>query len=231
VGLSYELRPAGAGLFTSSTQKRIGITPHTITDLPTDEYVVTIERDGWAAVTENVVVKKGATARIDRDLSGGTVVINTDPSGAEVFADGESLGTTPLTLNAIKPGEVSYTLTRNLYHSTTVNGTVNPEKTTTLNVELESIEYIAKSTELDRWPAPIKRIEPTVPNPERFAGMSVVLDVTISDDGDPMDITVAEASDEELSLYCVDAVSQWRFKPGKVGRKDVWTRVTIPFNF
>jgi outer membrane biosynthesis protein TonB len=61
--------------------------------------------------------------------------------------------------------------------------------------------------------------------------MSVSLTVTISDDGDPMDIVVSETTDDELALYCVDAVSQWKFSPGKVGRRNVWTKVSIPFSF
>ena len=230
-GLNYEIRPANAGLFTSSSQKRIGITPHTLTDLPTDEYVVTIQRDGWPTVTENVQIEKGKSTTINRDLSGGIVVINSDPSGAEVFANGESIGTTPLTLNNVQPGNVSYTLNRNLYHSATLTGKVVPEKTVNLSLTMEPIEYIAKPTELDRWPAPSKRIEPNLPNPGRFSGMTVTLTVTISDDGIPMDIMVAETTDDELALYCVDAVSQWKFSPGKIGRRSVWTKVTIPFTF
>lgn len=230
-GLNYEVRPASSGLFASSSQKRIGITPHTVTDLPTDDYIVTIQRDGWPSVTQNVHIEKGKSVTVNRDLSGGTVVINSDPVGAEVFANGESLGKTPLTLNNIQPGGVSYTLNRNLYHSATLTGTVAPEKTLNLSLEMEPIEYIAKAAELDRWPAPTRRIEPTLPNPERFAGKSVTLTVTISDDGDPMDIIVSEATDEELALYCVDAVSQWEFSPGKVGRRNVWSKVTIPFSF
>jgi len=67
----------------------------------------------------------------------GSVSILTDPPGATVLADNESVGTTPFVDPLVKPGQYAYSLRMDKYASTAVSGEVVPGQELSFNVKMK----------------------------------------------------------------------------------------------
>ena len=111
-----------------------GITPLALGDLPYGDYVIRISRAGYRVELLSVSISTDQpTAALQLDLiesgetqappepaqappplaaGGGTIVIETRPSGVEVHIDGRLVGATPLTAADVPPGEHAVRLTR-----------------------------------------------------------------------------------------------------------------------
>jgi protein TonB len=65
---------------------------------------------------------------------------------------------------------------------------------------------------------------------ERVRGV-VVLRVLVSQNGEPLEVTVERAARKDLTDAAVAAVKQWRFEPARKGGYRVrgYTRVRFPF--
>ena len=72
-----------------------GIAPLALSDLPTGKYEVEASRGEWR-LTEQVEVRRGETARVTLAFATAPVAVTSEPSGAEVFADGKPLGRAPV---------------------------------------------------------------------------------------------------------------------------------------
>jgi TonB family protein len=229
-GIKYEVRSVASRFFTTGANSRQGVTPATLNDLPTGEYVVTLSRDGWPNHEENVVIGHKDTAHVSWKPVGGSVELTSTPKGAKVMRNGVSLGVTPLTLNDLPPGDVSYTLELPECTPATVNGTIEPERNLRLDATLEaSAERIARISELDERPVPIKRVEPSLNYDQERIGGNVTISLIVDLDGTPKSLKIEKQSDPTLGRRCLEAASQWRFKPGMIKGKPVKTRVTLPF--
>ncbi|MDE3084220.1 MAG: PEGA domain-containing protein, partial [Verrucomicrobiota bacterium] len=125
-----------------------GTTPAMLNNVHAGEYIVTFSREGFASHSENVTVGRGTTARASWQFPNGQIVITSTPQGAAVMRSGLRIGSTPLTLKDVPPGEVDYTLALPNYDEATVSGTVEGGQTLTLNSTLLSVDRITKVTDL-----------------------------------------------------------------------------------
>ncbi len=99
------------------------VTPSTVSQPPGSHRVV-ISKEGYGEYEQTVDLEAGRTATINARLSQdvGEIVINTTPSGLEVFLDGKSLGPSPA--HAVVPaGPHKYTVKRPGWES--YEGSVN----------------------------------------------------------------------------------------------------------
>ena len=82
-------------------------------------------------------------------------------------------------------------------------------------------------------PKVISKVEPEYSEEARLAGLqgTVVLSVTIGEDGTPHNITVTRSLGMELDDKAIAAVSQWKFSPGMRGGEPVPVKATIEVNF
>jgi TonB family protein len=227
-GSVFEIRPAAPRITLGASEVKSGKTPATVTDLPTGDYVVTFKRDGWPDHSENVTIEHGKAAHVSWKYVGGSVTITSAPSAARVTRNGQALGETPLTLNDQQPGEVSYTLDLQGFISTTVEGKIEAEKTLALTANLGAEDRIVPLRELDEKPVQIKMVKPVLGYDQERSGGNVLISFVVDRDGTPKDIKVESSSDSEFARRCVEAVMQWRFKPGSIKGVPVKTRVSLP---
>jgi hypothetical protein len=106
------------GSLTDSEGKSYGETPNTISNLIIGEYKVSLEKEGYGALTKTVNISEGQTFEIDEALPKGTsITLISNPPGASISVDGTPRGTSPVsitldygihTINATKDGYNSY---------------------------------------------------------------------------------------------------------------------------
>src|SRR5207249_8389400 len=70
-------------------------------------------------------------------FANGSVKITSAPGGATVIANGKDLGQTPLVIEEVKPGDVTYEMRLSGYKPGSVGGKVEPQQQTFLAARLE----------------------------------------------------------------------------------------------
>ena len=87
--------------------------------------------------------------------------------------------------------------------------------------------------QLDQKPEPRVRISPTYPYEMRRNGMegTVTVGFICDGDGNVRDAYVLNSTHREFDAPAVQAVSNWKFRPGKRGGKTVNTRMSVPIVF
>jgi eukaryotic-like serine/threonine-protein kinase len=99
--LQIKSEPAGAQFSLRSEDGQVtreGVTPQSIVDLPTGKYSLTAHRGDWWMQHE-VEVQRGETTNKSFAFVSAITNVTSEPSGAEIFVDGESRGRTPLRLD------------------------------------------------------------------------------------------------------------------------------------
>ena len=113
-----------------------GVTPALLRDLPTGSYDIVAKRADWE-LHDRVEIKRGQVAIKNFEFANGSVKIISAPAGAMVMQVNKELGTTPLLLDEVKPGEVDYELRLTGFKPATVHGSVYPKQQTFLATRLE----------------------------------------------------------------------------------------------
>jgi len=88
-------------------------------------------------------------------------------------------------------------------------------------------------SQLDQVPAPKSQSAPIYPLAmlkERVTG-EVVIRFVVNASGNVVDATVAAATRPEFIQPALQAVRQWKFRPGRVNGRFVNTRMTVPVGF
>jgi len=88
-------------------------------------------------------------------------------------------------------------------------------------------------SKLDQIPVPIVQVRPQYPFEMRRAGISgqAVVDFIVDTSGNVRNAFAASSSQREFEAAAVQAVSKWRFKPGKKGGRVVNTHMQVPIVF
>jgi len=126
--------PAGALISIDGTPR--GKTPLQI-ELPARSHDLVAHFDGWEDERQNLDVQPNGENLARFVFANGSVKITSAPVGATVVANGRELGQTPLGIEEVKPGPVSYELRLSGYKSTSVNGRVEPQQQAFLAARLE----------------------------------------------------------------------------------------------
>jgi hypothetical protein len=107
--------PSGASVEVDGVAR--GVTPLALRDLELGTRTITVTRRGYIAEDHRVVLTAARPSRsLDLKLSAaaaegrsgattGVLVIESRPPGATVTVDGKNRGTTPLTIDALPPGD------------------------------------------------------------------------------------------------------------------------------
>jgi serine/threonine protein kinase len=131
---SFTSEPAGAEIKVDGTV--LGKTPLRI-NLPARKHEVVAHLDGWPDQEQNLDVAPKIENSARFVFANGSVKITSAPGGATVIANGKELGQTPLVIEEVKPGDVTYELGLNGYTATTVSGRVEPQQQSFLAARLE----------------------------------------------------------------------------------------------
>jgi periplasmic protein TonB len=86
---------------------------------------------------------------------------------------------------------------------------------------------------LDQQPAAKFQARPQYPFEMRRAGIAgeVVVDFIVDTNGDVQNAFALRSSQREFEAAAVQAVSKWKFKPGRKGGRDVPTHMQVPIVF
>ncbi len=128
-GATFELHRAGEPV-------RRGRTPALVRDLPTGVYDVVTKQGKWV-LQDQLEIRRSEVALRTFRFANGSVKIISAPAGATVSSGGQEVGTTPLLLDEVKPGTVSYELERAGFKTVEVHGNVRPNEQTFLAARLD----------------------------------------------------------------------------------------------
>ncbi len=114
--------------------ERLGEAPGAWDDLDAGEYSVRVEKDGFHPLEVTITIRGGRTRSLSAELTEklGSIVVESDIPGAMVFLDRTFEGNTPVTIEELRPG--SYTLT----------------------VSAEGHEVHTRRVEVERSPVPVR---------------------------------------------------------------------------
>ncbi len=86
---------------------------------------------------------------------------------------------------------------------------------------------------LDQIPVPRFQARPQYPFEMRRAGIAgeVVVDFIVDTSGDVQNAYAIRSSQREFEASAIQAVSKWKFKPGRKGGRDVPTHMQVPIVF
>jgi PKD repeat protein len=150
--------PAGASVSVDGNGR--GTAPVTITDLSSGQHTISITKDGYAGYTTKVTVTGGETIPLSLNLvplpattsgpsalptpedtttpettvslsSGfGTLNIQSNPQGASIVIDGDSIGKTPMAVRNVEIGKHTVILSMSGYNATSIQAEVYAGSTT-----------------------------------------------------------------------------------------------------
>ncbi|HEX4708610.1 MAG TPA: bifunctional serine/threonine-protein kinase/formylglycine-generating enzyme family protein [Candidatus Udaeobacter sp.] len=126
--------PSGAEIFVDGKSR--GRTPFRL-DLPARPHELVAHLDGWPDEQQKIDVVAHRENAAHFVFANGSVKITSAPGGATVIANGKDLGQTPLVIEEVKPGDVSYELRLSGYKPGSVTGRVEPQEQTFLAAHLE----------------------------------------------------------------------------------------------
>ncbi len=132
--LKITSEPAGVEILMDG--KSSGKTPLQL-ELPARSHELTAHLDGWPNEQQKIDVERGRESAVHFVFANGSVKITSAPGGATVRTNGKELGQTPLVIEEVKPGDVTYELRLAGYNPTTVTGKVDPQQQTFLAARLE----------------------------------------------------------------------------------------------
>jgi len=126
--------PSGAEIFIDGKSR--GRAPLRL-ELPARSHELTAHLEGWPNEQQKIEVDPKHENAAQFIFANGSVKITSAPGGAIVFANGKELGQTPLVIEEVKPGDVTYDLRLAGYKPTPVSGKVEPQQQAFLAARLE----------------------------------------------------------------------------------------------
>ena len=126
--------PSGAEIFLGGVS--MGKAPLTL-ELTTGTCELLARYRNWPESRQIVTVQRGTNLPVQFTFHTGSVKITSAPGGATVLAGGAPLGRTPLLIDEVEPGPVTYELRLAGYKSALVTGTVMPRGQAFLAARLE----------------------------------------------------------------------------------------------
>ena len=122
--LDVRSTPSGASIYIDGTYK--GVTPNVVSGLSAGSHQVKVTQNGYRDDTQTIIVTVGKTTTVSATLSAavvaasaasvtGSLSVESDPAGAEIYIDGEYNGVTPKVISGLSEGECWVTVTKDGY--------------------------------------------------------------------------------------------------------------------
>jgi hypothetical protein len=121
-----------------------GTTPVILPEIPTGNHLVILSFKGYDDWNHTISVGSGQMAAINAELEAtkeitGSLAVITDPSGAEVFIDGNFRGVSPVTIQGLSAGMHTILLTLQEYTDNSTTITITAGQTRKYTTELQKI--------------------------------------------------------------------------------------------
>jgi TonB family protein len=249
--------PTGATILLNEEDK--GVTPMEIPSLPFGKYILKLRMKGYedsqqeVELSENITELNVPVTLTKAQAQTGTLIVDSNPSGAFIVIQNRVLGTTPKTLSNQKPGNLEITLKKDGYQDFAGSVKITAGKKVTFSGSLEEVKKV-----VEKPPEPPKPVEPEIKPgqlmsldavdvppkatkrvPGKYPDMAkklklqgtVGLNVLISETGQVLEAKVVTSAHPILDESAVEAVKQWVFEPAsKKGVKvKVWYPVKMAF--
>ncbi len=255
--ITVNSEPAGATVLLNEEEK--GVTPLELSSLPFGKYLLKLRMKGYQDAQQEVEISDQITElNVPVTLEKaqpqvGTLIVDSNPSGAFIIIQSRVLGVTPKTLNNQKPGTLDITLKKDGYREYSGSVQVTAGKKATFSGLLEEIPKVAETppeqpipVEPDVKPGQLVALDKDVVRPRAIKRVpakysdaarklklqgSVGMNVLVSETGQVLDVKVLSSPNAILEQAAVEAVRQWVFEPAtKKGVKvKVWNPVNITF--
>ncbi len=133
--------PSGAAIYLNGNYR--GTAPLTISDLTPGSYQMEADMPGYQPYPTTVTVTSGKTTDVLFPLEvisqPGSIVVNSNPSGAYVYMDATYKGKTPMTLSSVSPKDHVIELDLNGYYDWKTTVTVSPGVTSYVSAQMNPI--------------------------------------------------------------------------------------------
>jgi serine/threonine protein kinase len=143
--LTITSSPSGASVYLDGFY--VGTTPITTPNVTSGAHALRVTLAGYDNYTTSVVIEAGetksATATLTRTPTTGTLTIISSPSGAQVFLNGTSIGTTPITNRTVTPGTHTVRITFAGYDDYTTSVQVQAGETKSATATLTKAPLVA----------------------------------------------------------------------------------------
>lgn len=138
--ISVNSNPQEARVYLDNAYK--GNTPINIRDVSTGRHKLRIKLAGYEDWVSEITVSSSRVLRVSADLKSqeeqGSISINSDPQGADIYLDDKYEGLTPLNLQDIASGEYEVKISLPGHEEWVEEVTVSPSRTARVYAELES---------------------------------------------------------------------------------------------
>ncbi|MCK5660991.1 MAG: PEGA domain-containing protein, partial [Methanosarcinales archaeon] len=171
-GITVTSTPTGAEIYLDDSYK--GTTPATLSNIPVGSHTIKLTKSGYSDISKTVIVSSGNTATVSGTLiqETGSIIVSSDPSGANVYLDGNYKGTSPLTINDVAPGNYKVKLTRNGYTDETISVSVKAGARETVSKTLKVVSStVTPSAKVDSTPP--KEVVPMPSNTPNGTDMTI----------------------------------------------------------
>ena len=143
--------PSGANLYLDGDY--LGTTPKTINEASVGNHALNLTKSGYHPYTTSVNVVAGQTTNVNATLtliptptpSTGSIYVTSTPSGANLYLDGDYLGTTPKTIDNTSVGNHTLNVIKSGYPPYTALVNVVAGQTTNVNATLTIIDATSPS--------------------------------------------------------------------------------------
>lgn len=138
--ISVNSNPQDARVYLDNAYK--GDTPLNLRDISTGRHNLRIKLSGYEEWVSDITVSSSRVLRISADLKPqeeqGSISINSDPQGADIYLDDKYEGLTPLNLQNIAAGEYEVKISLPGYEEWVEEVTVSSSRTARVYAELKS---------------------------------------------------------------------------------------------
>jgi TonB family protein len=223
----FAVYPASA---LEGTPLRTGRTPGRVNNLQPGEYVIKFTRQGLLPTSEHATITGKEIIDVNSTFIVGGVSLTSNPVGATVSMNGETLGITPIVRPNQAPGTATFEFTLPNHETQKLTGEITNKDTLRLHAEMLNVDRIAKKDEVKTAVKIIKPVMPEIPAELAPIKGEVVLSVVVTRKGTISDIRVDKSSNPALTDPCLKAINLWQFSPAisKAGQP-VNMRISIPF--
>jgi serine/threonine-protein kinase len=250
-GLQITTEPAGAGVFLDG--EPVGEAPLFLPDVPRGVHTVRILRPDHVPAELSLEVPGDGPPVLLRFVLQpltGLLGVRSDPPRAAVLLDGRRVGTTPIARLPVPAGSHEVRLERPGFRPWATTVEARPAQVVAVEARLEPIgrRPMADELRLAGW---VKRgdmveLGPGVTLPRKVSGEparypeaarrlrlrgTVVVELTVTEDGEVADPRVVESAGEILDAALVEAVRSWRYEPAESNAVQVRVRVRVSQTF
>lgn len=208
---------------------RTGRTPSRVDSLLPGDYVIKFTRQGLLPTTEHATIAGKDIIDVNSTFIVGGVSITSNPVGATVRMNGESLGITPIIRPELLPGLATFEFSLPNHEPLKRSGEITSKETLRLHAELLHVDRIAKISEVKSPPKVLQKSIPSIPADLGEIKGEVVISLVVSKLGTIRDIRVEKSTNPALTDPCLKAINLWKFGPAisKAGQP-VNMRIMIP---